>query len=184
MKFNSLDPQFEFCLPCIWHKHKFTLKRMMNEQTDRRTDGHTDRHGKYTLYGINLNCLSEESREFVLFSHSFCEICSRNNMIFHQTWIKKDHFLVFHYLHSIKLIGIFSHITKLHLYVWIKVSISSSFRSIFFALYVWYLISNSLKGLQLRIFMGFFYIWNIERKKNHWNKSTHLKMKYWRRKTI
>lgn len=43
MNFNSLDPQFEFRLPCIWHKHKFTLKRMMNEQTDnRRTDRLTD----------------------------------------------------------------------------------------------------------------------------------------------
>lgn len=78
---------------------------------------------------------------------------------------KKRPPLVFLYLNSIKLICIFSHITKLHLYVWIKVTISSSFRSILFALYVWNLISNSLKGLQLRIFMGFFYIWNIERKK-------------------
>lgn len=163
MKFNSLGPQFEFRLLCIWHKHKFTLKRMMNEKTDGRTERQT-----WEIYPLwNQLELSLQGGSWIcpflsfLLWNMFPKQCD-----FPLDLDKERPLLVFHYLNSIKWIGIFSHITKLHLYVWIKVTISSSFRSIFFAVYVWNLVSNSLKGLQLRIFMGFFYIWNIERKKS------------------
>lgn len=149
----------------------------MNEQTDKQTDGQTDSHWKYTLNGINLNCLSEEGRKFVLFSHSFCEICSRNNVIFHQTWIKKTT--------SCVLLFKF-HKINMYIQPYYKVAsvcINQGDNQLKFSFNVFCSLcmkfnKQQFKGFTIAHFHGILLYLKYREKKNHWNKSTHLKMKY------